>query len=163
MVVAARPLFLPPNAGDAVGRHHRFAVTSQVIEIGPVAPEEDLVSGWPSVNTVEVRDSCFPADFASGCRGRDADHVALVERVDVVTPNDRGDGRTTTTVVVPAKGVDGESRYRSADDDSKCAKSVHRPSLGPSAASPMQTLGGHSRTLAQPCVVALDAPRIRGR
>jgi hypothetical protein len=42
---------------------------------------------------------------------------------------------------VPAKDVDGENRYHSADDDPKCAKLVHRPSLGPSAASPMQTFG----------------------
>src|SRR6266550_1561717 len=117
----ARPT---PKTLDGVGRHHRFAVTLQVIKIGPVFPEEDLVSGSPRVNAIEVWDSCFSADLTSGCRSGDVDHVSLTERVNAVALHD-SPGGLIAPIVVPREGVHGEHSDGTASNDRERDEPFH--------------------------------------
>ena len=124
-------LLLFQDAGDRVGRHHRLAVTRKVVEIGSVFPKEDLVSGPSRMNTVEVRNPGFVANFASRGRGGDMDYISLADRIDVATLINARRGLTTTALGLPAKGVDAESRDGSACHDGNCAQYLHGWSLRP--------------------------------
>ncbi len=98
-------------------------MTRQVVEIGAILPENDLVSRSLCVDTEEVRDPAFVADLASSCCPGDAYYVSLLKEVDVA--NAVVASASTASVVVPGKGVHRERRHCSADDDAKCDKSSH--------------------------------------
>src|SRR3954468_13401975 len=112
---------------NGVGRRQRFAAARQVIEVGAVLPENDVVSRSPRVHAEEVREASLAADRASGTRGGDENHISLSKRQDLVAR--RRSFGPSASVVVPRKGVDRESDGGPAGDDGECAERFHGRSL----------------------------------
>jgi len=80
------------------------------------------------VRAEEVREPSLGTDRTSGSRGGDENHISLSKRQHpVALPRSCG---LSALVVVPRKGVDGESNDGPAGDNGECAERFHGRSLG---------------------------------